>query len=76
MDKGLLFATSRRKIKNHVVESQIKFLVWLWLSLTEKQPMINHISLLIIQLVSFTSAANSYMNELWQTLIVSISSSV
>ena len=34
MNKGFLFATSSRKIKSHVVESQITLLVWACLSLT------------------------------------------
>ena len=38
VDKGLLLATSSRKIKSHVVESQIMSLVWPWLSLIEKHP--------------------------------------
>ena len=42
MNKGFLFATSSRKIKSHVVESQITLLVWPCLSLTEKQRTINH----------------------------------
>ena len=37
LDKGFLLATSGRKIKSHVVESQITSLVLPWLSLTEKQ---------------------------------------
>ena len=58
VNKGFLFATSSRKIKNHVVESQITLLVW---------PCLNHLqkniaqlitwSFLMIQSVSFTSAA-------------------
>ena len=40
--KDFLFATSSRKIKNHVVESQITLLVWPCLSLTEKHRPINH----------------------------------
>ena len=42
MNKGFLFATSSQKIKSHVVESQITSLVWPFLSLTEKQPTVNH----------------------------------
>ena len=42
VDKGFLLATSNRKVKSHVVESQITSLVWPWLSLTEKQRTINH----------------------------------
>ena len=58
VNKGFLFATSSRKIKSHVVESQITLLVW---------PCLNHLqkniaqlitwSFLMIQSVSFTSAA-------------------
>ena len=56
MNKGFLFATSGQKIKSHVVESQITLLVWACLSLTEKQCTINHMIILMIQSVSFTSA--------------------
>ena len=42
LNKGFLFATSGRKIRSHVVESQITLLVWPHLSLTEKQRTINH----------------------------------
>ena len=42
VDKGFLLATCNRKIKSHVMESQIMSLVWPWLSLTEKQRTINH----------------------------------
>ena len=58
MNKGILFAISSQKIKNHVVESQITLLFW---------PCLNHLqksiaqliarSFLMIQSVSFTSAA-------------------
>ena len=34
VDKDFLFTTSSRKIKSHVVESQITWLVWACLSLT------------------------------------------
>ena len=66
VDKGFLLATSNQKIKDHVVECQITSLVWPWLSLTEKQRTINHmiIFFLMIQSISFTSAAKSYMKEL------------
>ena len=57
MNKGFLFATSSRKIKSHVVESQITLLVWSCLSLTEKQRTVNHMIILMTQSVSFTSAA-------------------
>ena len=56
MNKGFLFATSGQKIKSHVVESQITLLVWACLSLTEKQCTINHMIILMIQSVRFTSA--------------------
>ena len=42
MNRGFLFATSRRKIESHVVECQITLLVWPCLSLPEKQRTINH----------------------------------
>ena len=42
VDKGFLLATFSRKIKSHVVESQIMSLDWPWLSFTEKQRTINH----------------------------------
>ena len=41
-NKGFLFATSSQEIKSHIVESQIISLVWLCLSLTEKQRTITH----------------------------------
>ena len=57
MNKGFLFATSSRKIKSHVLESQIKLLV---------SPCLNHLqkniaqlitrSFLMIQSVRFTGA--------------------
>ena len=37
VDKGFSLATSSRRIKGHVVQSQITLLVWPWLSLIEKQ---------------------------------------
>ena len=46
VNKGFLFATSSRKIKSHVVESQITLLVWPCLSLTEKQRTVNHMIIL------------------------------
>ena len=42
VNKGFLFATSSRKIKNDVVESQVTLNVWPCLLLTEKQRTINH----------------------------------
>ena len=65
VDRGFLFATSSRKIKSHVVQSQITSLVWPWLLLTEKQRIVNYVIILMIQSVSLTSAANCYMKELW-----------
>ena len=65
VDKGFLLVTSSRKIKSHVVQSQITSLVWPWLLLTEKQRIVNYVIILMIQSVSLTSAANCYMKELW-----------
>ena len=76
MDKEFLFATSHRKVKNHVVEIQITLIVWPWLSLAQKQPTINHIITVMIQSVSLTITVSCYMKELWLILILSISSSV
>ena len=42
VNKSFFFPTSSRKIKSHVVESQIKLFVWPCLSFTEKQHKINH----------------------------------
>ena len=43
VNKGFLFATFSRNIKSDVVDSQITFLVWPCLSLTDKRRTINHI---------------------------------
>ena len=74
MNKGFLFATSSRKIKSHVVESQITLLVW---------PCLNHLqkniaqlitwSFLVIQSVSFTSAAFEAFAETYLCFLVSAS---
>ena len=71
MNKGFLFATSSRKIKSHVVESQITLLVW---------PCLNHLqkniaqlitwSFLMIQSVSFTSAAFEAFAEAYLCFLV------
>ena len=42
VNKSFLFETSSRKIKSHIVGSEIKLLVWPCLSHTEKQSTINH----------------------------------
>ena len=73
MNKGFLFATSSRKIKSHVVESQITLLVWPCLSLTEKQRTINHMIILMIQSVSFTSGALEAFAEAYVCFLVSAS---
>ena len=74
VNKGFLFATSSRKIKSHVVESQITLLVW---------PCLNHLqkniaqlitwSFLMIQSVSFTSAAFEAFAEAYLCFLVSAS---
>ena len=56
VNKGFLFATSSRKIKSHVVESQITLLVCPCLSPTEKEHTINHM-IILNDSVSFASAA-------------------
>ena len=74
MSKGFLFETSSRKIKSHVVESQIKLLVWPCLSLTEKQRTMNHTwSFLRIQSVIVTSAAFEAFAETYLCFLVSSS---
>ena len=58
MSKGFLFATSNRKIKSYVVESQIKLLVWSCSNHLQKN--IGQLitwSFLMLQSVSFISAA-------------------
>ena len=54
VNKGFLLAASSRKIKSHVVESQVMLLFWPWLSLTEKQRTINHM------IIFNDSASNFY----------------
>ena len=58
VNKGFLFATSSRKIKSHIVGSEIKLLVWPCLSHTEKQSTINHMI-----------TSNDSMNKLYQCRI-------
>ena len=72
MNKGFLFATSSWKIKSHVVESQITLPVW---------PCLNHLqkniaqlipwSFLMIQSVSFASAAFEAFTEAYLSFLVS-----
>ena len=74
VNKGFLFATSSQNIKSHVVESQITLLVW---------PCLNHFqkniiqlitwSFLMIQSVSFTSAAFEAFAEAYLCFLVSAS---
>ena len=74
MNKDFLFATSSRKIKSHVAESQITLLIWPYLSLTEKQQRtINYMIILMIQPVSFTSAAFEAFAEAYLCFLVSAS---
>ena len=56
VNKGFLFATSSRKIKSHVVESKMTLLVWPYHLKKSIAQLITR-SFLMIQLVSFTSAA-------------------
>ena len=74
VNEGFLFATSSRKIKRDVVESQITLLVW---------PSLNHLlknitqlitwSFLIIQSVSFIGAAFEASVEAYLCFLVSVS---
>ena len=73
MNKGFLFATSSRKIKSHAVESQITFFVWPCLSLTEKHRAINHMIILMIQLIRFISAVFEAFAEAYLCFSVSAS---
>ena len=53
MNKSFFFPTSSRKIKSHVVESQITLLVWPCLSLTEKQGTFNHMIIFNVSISKF-----------------------
>ena len=65
MNIGFLFATSSRKIKSHVVESQTTLLVW---------PCLSHVDhFLMIQSVSFTSAAFKAFTKAYLSFLVSAS---
>ena len=73
VNKGFLFATSSRKIKSHVVESQITLLVWPYLSLTEKFAQLITWLFLMTQSASFTSAAFEAFAEAYLCFLVSAS---
>ena len=55
------------------MESQLTLLVWPCLSLTEKQRTINHMIILMIQSVSFTSGALEAFAEAYVCFLVSAS---
>ena len=70
MNKGFLFATSSRKIKSHVVESQITLPVRPCFSLTEKQRTINHMIIFNYSISKFTSVAFEVFAEAYLCFLV------
>ena len=68
VNKGFLFATSSRKIKSHVVDSQITML--LWKHLQKKIAQLITWSFLMSQSVSFTSAASEAFAETYLWFLV------
>ena len=74
MNKGFLFATSNRKIKSHVVESQITLFIWPCLSRLQKNiTQLITLSFLMIHLASFTSATFEAFTEAYLFFLVSAS---
>ena len=73
MNKGFLFATSSRKIKSHVVESQITLPVRPCFSLTEKQRTINHMIIFNYSISKFTSEAFEVFAEAYLCFLVYVS---
>ena len=69
VNKGFLFATSSRKIKSHVVESQLTLLVCPCLSPTEKEHTINHM-IILNDSVNFASAAFEAFAEAYLCFLV------
>ena len=65
----LLICNPQPKIKSHVVESQITFLVWPCLTLTEKQHTVKHMIIFNV----FTSAAFEAFAEAYLCFFVSSS---
>ena len=71
-NKGFLFATASRKIKNHVEESQITLLVWSCLKhLQKNMAQLITWSFLMILSVSFTSAAFEAFSKTYLCLLLS-----
>ena len=74
VNKDFLFATSSRKIKSHVVESQITLLVWSCLNHLQKNiARLITWSFLMVQSASFTSAAFEAFAEAYLCFLVSAS---
>ena len=72
MNKDFLFATSSRKIKNDVVESQITLIFWPCLNdLKKNMAQLIIRSFLMIQYLSFTSAAFEVFAEAYLSFLVS-----